>query len=47
MVYFFAVTLIGEFRVKESVLDTFFLFGVYRLISIGINRGDGVASNGF
>jgi len=36
---------IGEFKVKESVLDTFLLFNTYRLILVGIDRGDSVAGD--
>jgi len=42
---FFLGALTGEFRVKELVLDAFFLSGVYRLIVVGIGRGDGIASS--
>jgi len=39
---FFLGVLTSEFGVKELVLDAFFLSGVYRLIVVGIGRGDGV-----
>jgi len=31
---------VGEFGVKESVSDMFLLFSIYRLILVGIDRGD-------
>jgi len=40
---FFLGALTSEFRVKELVLDAFFLSGVYGLIVVGTGRGDGVA----
>jgi len=43
---FFLGVLTGKFGVKELVLDTFFLSGVYRLIIVGTGRGDGVAGSG-
>ena len=47
MVNFFAGVLVGEFGVKEPVLDAFFLSSIYRLILVGIGRGDGVVDGGF
>jgi len=43
---FFLGALTGEFGVKELVLDTFFLSGVYRLMLVGIGRGDSIADSG-
>jgi len=40
---FFLGALTGKFGVKELVLNAFFLSGIYRLIVVGISRGDGVA----
>ena len=31
---------VSEFGVEESVLNTFFLFGIYKLILIKTGRGD-------
>ena len=42
IVSFFIGTLISKFRVKELVLDTFPLSNTYRLILVGIGRGDSV-----
>ena len=39
--------LIGKFRVKEPVLDTFFPLGVCKLILIKTSWGDGVVDSGF
>ena len=47
MVSFFIGALVGEFGVKELVLDTFFPPSVYRLIPVGAGRGDGVADGEF
>ena len=47
MVNFFIGALLGEFGVKELVLDAFFLSNIYRLILVGIGRGGGVADGGF
>ena len=47
MVNFFIGALVGEFGVKEPVLGTFSLPGVYRLILVGVNRGNGGADSGF
>ena len=47
MVNFFTGVLVNEFRVKELVLDAFFLLSVYRLIPVGIGRGDGIVDGGF
>ena len=45
MVNFFIGALIGGFRVKELVLDTFFPTSVYRLILVGISRGNSVVDS--
>ena len=42
MVSFFIGTLVSKFRVKELVLDTFPLSSTYRLILVGIGRGDSI-----
>ena len=47
LVNFFLRVLVSEFRVKELVLDTFFLPSIYRLILVGVSRGDGVADSRF
>jgi hypothetical protein len=47
LVSFFIGALVGKFGVKELVLDTFFLPSVYRLIPVGVGRGDGVADGKF
>ena len=47
MVSFFIGALISKFRVKELVLDAFFLSNIYRLILVGIGRGGGVVDGGF
>ena len=47
MVNFFTGVLVGEFGVEELVLDAFFLPSVYRLIPVGIGRGNGVADGRF
>ena len=47
MVNFFAGVLVGEFGVEELVLDAFFLPSIYRLIPVGIGRGNGIADGGF
>ena len=47
MVNFFIGVLVSEFGVKEPVLDAFFLSSIYRLILVGISRGDGVVDGGF
>ena len=46
MVSFFAKVIVGEFRVKEPVLDTFPLFSTFRLILVGIGRGVSIADSG-
>ena len=33
-------TVVGEFRVKELILDMFLLSSTYRLILVGIGRGN-------
>ena len=45
MVNFFIGVLVGKFGIKELVLGTFFLSSTYRLILIGIDRGDGIANS--
>ena len=47
MVNFFIRALLSEFRVKEPVLDAFFLFNICRLILVGVGRGGGVVDGGF
>ena len=47
MVNFFTGVLISEFGVEELVLDAFFPPSIYRLIPVGIGRGDGMADGGF
>ena len=47
MVNFLTGVLVGEFGVKEPVLDAFFLPSIYRLIPVGIGRGNGIADGGF
>ena len=42
MVSFFMGTLVGKFRVKELVLDTFLLSSTYGLTPVGVGRGDGI-----
>jgi len=39
--------LVGKFRVKEPVLDTFLLSSTCRLTPVGTGGGDGVADGGF
>ena len=46
LVSFFIGTLVSEFRVKELVLDTFLLSSTYRLILVGIDRGDSIVDSG-
>ena len=46
LVSFFIGILVGKFRVKELVLDIFLLSSTYRLILVGIGRGDGIADSG-
>ena len=46
MVSFFIETLVSEFRVKEPVLDIFPLSSTYRLILVGIGRGNSVVDGG-
>ena len=41
MVSFFIGVIVGKFRVKELVLDTFPLSSTFRLIPVGIGRGVG------
>ena len=47
MVNFFTGVLVSKFGVKELVLDAFFPPNVYRLIPVGIGRGNGVVDGGF
>jgi len=47
LVNFFIGALLGEFGVKELVLDAFFLSNIYRLILVGIGRGGGIVDSGF
>ena len=42
LVGFFIGVLVSEFRVKELVLDIFPLSSTYRLILLGIGRGDSI-----
>jgi len=44
---FFAGALIGKFKVKEPVPDTFFPPSVYGSILIGSSQDDSMANNGF
>ena len=46
-VNFFIRVLVGKFGVEEPVLDAFFLSSVYRLILVGISRGNGIVDGGF
>jgi hypothetical protein len=46
LVSFFIVILVSKFRVKELVLDIFLLSSTYRLILVGIGRGDSIADSG-
>jgi hypothetical protein len=41
LVSFFIGVIVGKFRVKELVLDTFPLSSTFRLILIGTGRGVG------
>ena len=47
LVNFFIEVLVSKFRVKEPVLDAFFLPSVYRLIPMGVSKGNSVADGGF
>jgi hypothetical protein len=38
--------IVGKFRVKKLVLDTFSLSSTYRLILVGIGRGVSMADSG-
>jgi hypothetical protein len=42
LVNFFTGVIVGEFRVKEPVLDTFSLSSTYRLILVGTGKGVGI-----
>ena len=46
-VNFFTGALVSEFRVEEPVLDALFLSSIYRLILVGISRGNGVVDGRF
>ena len=46
LVSFFAGVIVGEFRVKEPVLDTFPLSSTFRLTLVGIGRGVGIVDSG-
>ena len=43
MVSFFIGVIVGKFRVKELVLDTFPLSSTFRLILVGTGRGVSIA----
>ena len=45
MVSFFIGVIVGEFRVKELVLDTFPLSSTFRLILVGMGRGVSIADS--
>jgi hypothetical protein len=45
LVSFFIEILVSKFRVKELVLDIFPLSGTYRLILVGIGRGDSIVDS--
>jgi len=47
LVNFFIKALISKFRVKELVLDIFSLPSIYRLIPVGVSKGNGVVDGGF
>jgi len=47
LVNFFLRVLVSEFRVKELVLDTFFLPSIYGLILVGVSGGNSMADGGF
>ena len=47
MVNFFLGALVGEFRVKEPVLDTFSPPSIYRLIPVAASRGNSRVDSGF
>ena len=46
LVSFFVGVIVGEFRVKELVLDTFPLSSTFRLILVGIGRGVSIIDSG-
>ena len=46
LVSFFAGVIVGEFGVKEPVLDTFPPSSTFRLTLVGIGRGVGVVDGG-
>jgi hypothetical protein len=45
LVSFFIEILVSKFRVKELVLDIFPLSSTYRLILVGIGRGDSIVDS--
>jgi len=47
LISFFTGALISEFRVKGLVLNAFLLPSFYRLILVGVSRGNGIVDNGF
>jgi hypothetical protein len=47
LVNFFIGVIVSEFRVKKPVLDIFSLPSVYRLILVGVSRGNSIADGGF
>ena len=47
LVNFFLGALVSKFRVKELVSDMFFLPSIYRLILVGVSRGNSRADGGF
>jgi hypothetical protein len=47
LVNFFIGVIVGEFRVKELVLNTFSLPSVYRLILVGVSRGNSIVDGRF
>jgi hypothetical protein len=46
LVSFFIGAIVGKFRVKELVLDTFSLSSTYRLTLVGIGKGVSIADSG-
>jgi hypothetical protein len=46
LVSFFIGVIVGEFRVKELVLDIFSLSSTYRLTLVGTGRGVSVVDSG-
>ena len=43
----FFIEVVGKFRVKELVLNAFFLLSIYMLIPIWVSRGDSIVDGGF